>query len=154
MPQFCCHSVAEPCPALGDPMDCSPPGSSASTVSRSLLKFTSVESVMPSSHLLLCCPRLSASVFPKTRQTTAPSPPTATADTCAHLNTDLVCPFIPSHLHLFKMHLSSISCMPDALPVAGDSKPKTRSHQSHEGQTWSTSNRLSADQGKAARDLG
>ena len=30
----------------------------SSTVSRSLLKFVSVESVMPSSHLILCCPRL------------------------------------------------------------------------------------------------
>ena len=30
----------------------------SSTVSRSLLKFVSVESVMPSNHLILCCPRL------------------------------------------------------------------------------------------------
>ena len=39
---------------LCDPVDCSPPGHQASlsfTVSRSLLKFTSVESVMPSSHV-------------------------------------------------------------------------------------------------------
>ena len=30
----------------------------SSTVSWTLLKFTSIESVMPSNHLILCCPRL------------------------------------------------------------------------------------------------
>ena len=38
------------------------------TISRSLLKFMSTESVMPSSHLLLCCPLLlPPSVFPSIR---------------------------------------------------------------------------------------
>ena len=38
------------------------------TISRSLLKFTSIESVMPSSHLILCCPLLQQpSVFPSIR---------------------------------------------------------------------------------------
>ena len=41
------------------------PGSSVSTVSQSLLKFMSIESVMLSNHLILCCPLLILpSVFP------------------------------------------------------------------------------------------
>ena len=34
------------------------------TMSRSLLKPLSLESVMPSNHLILCCPRLLPSIFP------------------------------------------------------------------------------------------
>ena len=37
------------------------------TISRSLLKLMSIESVMSSSHLMLCCPPLPASVFPSIR---------------------------------------------------------------------------------------
>ena len=37
------------------------------TNSRSLLKLMSVESVMPSSHLILCCPLLLPSIFPSIR---------------------------------------------------------------------------------------
>ena len=37
-------------------MDCSTPASLSITNSRSLLRLTSIESVMPSSHLILCCP--------------------------------------------------------------------------------------------------
>ena len=39
-------------------MDSSTPGLPAITNSQSLLKFMSIESVMPSSHLILCCPLL------------------------------------------------------------------------------------------------
>ena len=39
-------------------MDCSTPGSLSITNSRSLLKLMSLESVMPSNHLILCCPLL------------------------------------------------------------------------------------------------
>ena len=39
------------CPTLCDPMDCSTPGF---TISQSLLKPVSIESVMPSNHLTLC----------------------------------------------------------------------------------------------------
>ena len=50
-------SVAQSCPTLCDPMNCSMPAASLSiTNSRSLLKFTSIESVMPSNHLILCHP--------------------------------------------------------------------------------------------------
>ena len=38
----------------------------SSTISQSLLKFMSIESVMPSSHLILCCPLpLLPSIFPR-----------------------------------------------------------------------------------------
>ena len=40
----------------------------SSTISKSLLKFMSIELVMPSNHLALCCPLLSLpSIFPRIR---------------------------------------------------------------------------------------
>ena len=61
----CCCSVAKSCLTLCDPMDCSMPGSSLSaTVSWSLLKFVTTESVMLSNHFILspfCLPVLSLS---------------------------------------------------------------------------------------------
>ena len=59
-----CHSVAQSCPTLCDPMDCSTAGFLSFTISRSLLKLMSIESVMPSNHLILCHPLLLSSVFP------------------------------------------------------------------------------------------
>ena len=57
-------SLAQSCPTLCDPMDCSTPGFSF-TISQSLLKLMSIESVMPSNHLVLCCPLfLLPSIFP------------------------------------------------------------------------------------------
>ena len=61
----CCYSVAQLCPTLCDPMNCSTPGF---TISQSLLKLMSIESVMPSNHLMLCHPLfLPPSVFPSIR---------------------------------------------------------------------------------------
>ena len=52
------------CLTLCDPMNCSTPGF-PHFISRSLLKFTSIESVMPSNHLILCHPLLLlSSIFP------------------------------------------------------------------------------------------
>ena len=49
-------------------MDYSTPGSPASTISWSLLHFMSIESVMPSNNLILCCPfLLLPSIFPSIR---------------------------------------------------------------------------------------
>ena len=39
----------------------------SSTISQSLLKFISIELVMLSNHLILCCPLLLLSVFPRIR---------------------------------------------------------------------------------------
>ena len=64
---FCCYrcSVAQLCPVLCDPMDCNTPGSLSFTISQSLLKFMSIESMTPSNHFILCCPLLLLpSVFP------------------------------------------------------------------------------------------
>ena len=58
-------SVTQSCPTLCDPMDCSLLGSLSITNSQSLLKLMSIESVMLSNHLILCCPLLLLpSIFP------------------------------------------------------------------------------------------
>ena len=51
-------SVAQLCPTLCDPMNCSTPDSLSITNSRSLIKLIPIESVMPSNHLILCHPLL------------------------------------------------------------------------------------------------
>ena len=53
-----CCSFTKSCPALCDSMECSKPVSLSLTISRTLPKFMSIESVMPSNHLILCCPLL------------------------------------------------------------------------------------------------
>ena len=55
---FCFSSVAQSCPTLCNPMNCSTPGLLSITNSRSSLRLMSIASVMPSSHLILCCPLL------------------------------------------------------------------------------------------------
>ena len=64
--QPCCYcSVAKLCLTLCDPTDSSMPGF---PVSRSLPKPMSIESMMPSNHLILCRPLLLlSSVFPSIR---------------------------------------------------------------------------------------
>ena len=57
-------SVTQSCPTLCHPMNHSTPASLSITSSRSLLKLMSIESVMPSSHLILCCPLLLLSPIP------------------------------------------------------------------------------------------
>ena len=58
-------SVAQSCPTLYDPMDCSMPGLPVHHQLRSLLKLMSIEPVMPSNHLVLCRPLLLLpSIFP------------------------------------------------------------------------------------------
>ena len=51
---FIFSSVTQPCLTLCDPMDCSTPGPLSITNSQSLLQLMSIESVMPSNHLILC----------------------------------------------------------------------------------------------------
>ena len=60
-------SVAQSCPALCDPMNRSTPGPLSITNSRSPPKPMSIESVMPSNHLILCRPLLLPSIFPSIR---------------------------------------------------------------------------------------
>ena len=64
---WCC-SVAQPYPTLCDLMDYSPPGSSVLHYLLEFAQIHSVESVMPSNHLILCCCLLLLhSVFPSIR---------------------------------------------------------------------------------------
>ena len=66
LPQF--SSVTQSCPTLWDPMDCQCQASLSITISRSLLKLMSITLVMPSNHLILCCPLLlPPSIFPSVR---------------------------------------------------------------------------------------
>ena len=64
----CCCSVAQSCLTLCDPMNCSTPASLSLTISQSLLKLMSIESVMPSKPLALCHHLLLLpSIFPSIR---------------------------------------------------------------------------------------
>ena len=61
-------SVAKQRLTLCDPMDCTMPGFPVLHISRSLLKFISTESVMPSNYLIFCCLlHLILSIFPSSR---------------------------------------------------------------------------------------
>ena len=60
-------SVAKLCPTLCNPMDCSTPASLSFSVSWSLFKLMSIESVMLFNHLILCCPLRLSSTFPNIR---------------------------------------------------------------------------------------
>ena len=63
---FCC-SVAQLCLTLCNPMDYIACWASLSTISWSFLRLRFTESVMPSNHLILCCPLLLPSIFPSIR---------------------------------------------------------------------------------------
>ena len=61
-------SVAQSCPTLCDPMDCSTSGLPVHHQLWSLLKLMSIKLVMPSNHLNLCRPLLlPPSIFPSIR---------------------------------------------------------------------------------------
>ena len=66
------YQLTQSCSTLCDPMDCKPSqahqASLSITNSWSLLKLMSIESVMPSNHLILSCPLLlMPSIFPSIR---------------------------------------------------------------------------------------
>ena len=63
----CCFSVAQLCPTLCDPIDCSMPGFLSYTISQNLLKLMSIKPVIPSNHLILCCLLILPSIFPSIR---------------------------------------------------------------------------------------
>ena len=64
-----CCSVTKSCPTFHDPMDCSMPASPVLhyLLNLNFLKFMSIQSVILSNHLILCCPLLLLSVFPSIR---------------------------------------------------------------------------------------
>ena len=63
------HSVAQSLPTLWTPWTAARQASLSFTISWSLLKFMSIELVIPANHLILCCPLpfLPSSVFPSIR---------------------------------------------------------------------------------------
>ena len=65
---LCCCSVAESCPLFATPWTAALQASLCFTISQSLLKFVSIESVILSNHLILCHPLLLLpSIFPGIR---------------------------------------------------------------------------------------
>ena len=63
-----CCSVTKSCPTLCDPVNCSRTGPLSFTISWSLIKLISIESGMPSRHLILCRSLLLLpSIFPRIR---------------------------------------------------------------------------------------
>ena len=74
LPLSGCCSVAKPClmlshvPLFDTPWTAARQAFLSSTISQSLLKLISIESVMPSNHLILCCPLLlPPSIIPSIR---------------------------------------------------------------------------------------
>ena len=64
----CYCSVAKSCPLFATPWTAACKVSLSFSISQSLLKLTSIESLMPSNHLILCCPLLLLpSIFPSVR---------------------------------------------------------------------------------------
>ena len=64
----CCYLVAKSCQLFVTPRTSACQASLSFTISRSLLKFMSTESVMLPKHLILCCPLLLLpSIFPSIR---------------------------------------------------------------------------------------
>ena len=64
----CCCSVVQSCLTLCDPMDCSTPGFPVLHHLPEFAQLMSIESVMLSNHLVLCCPLLLLpSIFPSIR---------------------------------------------------------------------------------------
>ena len=61
-------SVTQSCPTLCDPMNCSIPGLPVRHQLPEFSQLMSIESVMPSNYLILCCPLLLLpSIFPSIR---------------------------------------------------------------------------------------
>ena len=59
--------VTQSCLTLCNPMDCSMPGFPVHHQVLEPAQLMSIESVMPSNHLILCCPLLVPSIFPSIR---------------------------------------------------------------------------------------
>ena len=62
----CCCSVTKLCLTL-NPWTAARQATLSFTISQSLLKFMSIESVRLSNHLILCCPLILPSIFPSIR---------------------------------------------------------------------------------------
>ena len=60
-------SFAQSCLTRCDPMECSTPGLPVHHQTQNLPHLMSIESVMPSNHLVLCHPLLLPSIFPSIR---------------------------------------------------------------------------------------
>ena len=64
---MCCCLVAKSCLTFATPGTAAPQALLSFTITWSLLKLKSIESVLPSNHLIFCCPLLLPSIFPSIR---------------------------------------------------------------------------------------
>ena len=68
MCKCCCCSVTKLCPTPCNPMNCSLPGCPVTHYLLEFAQLMSIELLMPSNHLILCCPLLPLpSTFPRIR---------------------------------------------------------------------------------------
>ena len=63
----CCCSVIQSCRTICHPMTAAHQASLSFTIPQNLLKLMSIELVMQSNNLVLCCPLLLPSIFPRMR---------------------------------------------------------------------------------------
>ena len=89
----CYRSVVRSCSTLCNPMDCSTPGFSVLHFSWSLLKFMSIELVIPSNRLILCHSLLLfPSIFPSIRVFSRPEGPGSIPGWGTKIPQAVVCP--------------------------------------------------------------
>ena len=114
-----------------DPMDCSMPAFPVHPNSRSLFKLMSIESVMPSNHLILCHPLLLLlSVFPSIR--------VFSNESVLHIRWPKYCSF-SSSISLSNEHPELISfriAWLDLLAVQGTPKSLLQRHNSKASIFW------------------
>ena len=120
-------TVAQSCPTLCDPMNRTRQASLSITNSRNSLRLTSIESVMPSSHLILCRPLLLLPSIPLGVRN--PSVLCSVAQSCLTLCDPMDCSLPGSCVHGI-----SQARIPEwvAIPFSrGSSPPRDRTHISY-----------------------
>ena len=136
-------SVTQSCLTLCNPMNCSMPISLSITNSPSLVKPTSIESVMPSSHFILCRPLLflppippSIKVFSKesTKEVQFSSVAQSCPTVCNPMNRST--PGLPVHHQLPEFTQTHVHRVRDAIqpshPLSSPSSPAPNPSQ-HQG---------------------
>ena len=122
-------SVAQSCPTLWDPIDCSTPGF---PVLQQLLELTqthAIESVMPSNHLILCRPLLLLpSIFPSIR--------VFSNESVLHIRWPKYCSFNISPSNEYSVLLSFRMDWLDLLAVQGTFKSLLQYHSSKASILW------------------
>ena len=124
-------SVVQLCSTLCDPIDCSTQGFPSITSSWSFLKLMSIESVMPSNHLILCHPLLlPPSVFPSIR--------VFSSESVLHIRRPKYWSFGISPSNEYSGLISFMTDWLDLLAVQGALKNLLHHHSSKTSILWSS----------------